>query len=115
MTPTLSEPTTSDLHFASTMRIALMRLARRLRSERIDEKLTLSQISVLSTLSQRGPLSPSALADYERVQPPSMTRIVAVLEERKLVVRKPHESDGRVSVIALAPAGEKFLTDDRRR
>jgi DNA-binding MarR family transcriptional regulator len=110
-----TEITSDDVQLASSLRIGIMRLARRLRSERTDETLTLSQISALSTLRKHGPLSPSALAEYERVQPPSMTRIITALEERRLVERKAHESDGRVSVIALSPEGIDILEQDRLR
>jgi DNA-binding MarR family transcriptional regulator len=66
---------------ASTMRVSVMRLARRLRSERAGHGLSLTQIATLATLDRHGPLTPRELADREMVQPPSMTRILAGLEE----------------------------------
>ncbi len=66
-----------------------MRLARRLRHERDNHGLTLSQMSVLGSLYRYGAKTPSELAAQERVKPPSMTRIVSVLEEHGLVVRSP--------------------------
>ena len=92
-----------------------MRLARRLRSERSDETLGLSQLSALSTLAHQGPLSPTALADLERIQPPSMTRVIAALEERHLVGRAPHPSDRRQSVIEITEAGRAIVLEDHRR
>jgi len=69
---------------ASALRISVMRLSRRLRSERKSEGLTVSQLSVLGIIDREGPMSPTQLAAAERVQPPSMTRVVAVLETSAL-------------------------------
>ena len=111
-----SAPEASDVaHLASSLRIAIIRLSRRLRAERSDETLGLSQLSALASLVWRGPLSPTALAELERIQPPSMTRVIAVLEERGLVERAPHPSDRRQSVIAVTDAGRAIVLEDRRR
>lgn len=100
---------------AGALRIAVMRLTRRLRSEQTDESLTLSQVSALSSLDRHGPCSPSTLAELERVQPPSMTRVIAALEEQGLAVRAPHETDRRQSVIALSDKGRALLDEARRQ
>jgi DNA-binding MarR family transcriptional regulator len=100
---------------ASTMRVSVMRLARRLRSERAGHGLSLTQIATLATLDRHGPLTPRELADREMVQPPSMTRILAGLEERALITRTPHASDGRQHLVALTPAATDLLREDRRR
>jgi len=100
---------------ASSMRVSVMRLSRRLRVERADHGLTLTQISVLATLDRHGPLTPRELAQHERVQPPSMTRTLAGLEERALIVRTPHASDGRQHLISLAGPAAALLREDRRR
>jgi DNA-binding MarR family transcriptional regulator len=104
-----------DAELASDLRIAIMRISRRLRSERTDETLGLSQLSALATLSRQGPLSPTALADLERIQPPSMTRVIAALEERELVRREPHPSDRRQAVIAITDAGRSIVEADKVR
>jgi DNA-binding MarR family transcriptional regulator len=109
--PTLTR--TAEL--ASSMRVSVMRLSRRLRVERADHGLTLTQISVLATLDRHGPLTPRELAQHERVQPPSMTRTLAGLEERGLIVRTPHASDGRQHLISLAAPAAALLREDRRR
>jgi DNA-binding MarR family transcriptional regulator len=109
--PTLTR--TAEL--ASSMRVSVMRLSRRLRVERADHGLTLTQISVLATLDRHGPLTPRELAQHERVQPPSMTRTLASLEERALIVRTPHASDGRQHLISLAAPAAALLREDRRR
>jgi len=92
-----------------------MRLARRLRSERSSEGLTVSQLSVLGILDRDGPLSPTQLALLEKVQPPSITRIIAALEELGLVQRAPHQTDRRQCVIALTDRGIGLLAEDRSR
>jgi DNA-binding MarR family transcriptional regulator len=108
-------PRAHDEELASALRIAVMRLSRRLRSAQADESLTLSQISALSSLDRHGPCSPTALAEIERVQPPSMTRVLAGLEERGLARRAPHETDRRQAVIALSEAGKALLEETRRQ
>src|SRR5215207_8290306 len=100
---------------ASTLRLGVMRLGRRLRLERATDDLTLNQFAVLGTLHRSGPLSVGELAGIERVKPPSMTRTVACLEEAGLVTRRPHAHDGRQVVIDLTPAAREVLADDRRR
>jgi len=92
-----------------------MRLARRMRSERAETSLTLTQLATLATLERRGPLTPRELAAAERVQPPSMTRIAASLEAAGLVTRTDHPTDGRQVLLAVAPAGVALLREDRRR
>jgi DNA-binding MarR family transcriptional regulator len=97
------------------MRVSLMRLSRRLRYERGDHALSLTQIATLATLDRHGPLTPRELADHEKVQPPSMTRILAGLEERALIERTPHASDGRQHLVSLTKAALELIHDDRRR
>lgn len=104
-----------DEQLAVALRIAVMRVARRLRAERGDDSLTLSQLSALASLDRHGPCSPTALAELERVQPPSMTRIIAALEDRGYAARAPHETDRRQSVIAISPEGRAVLEEARRR
>ena len=92
-----------------------MRLARRLRSQRADTSLSLSQIAALGTLGRHGPLTPGELAAHERVQPPSMTRVVAALELAGMVTRTDHPTDRRQVLVAVSPEGRALLRDDRRR
>jgi DNA-binding MarR family transcriptional regulator len=108
-------PTATDTQLAATLRIAVMRLARRLRAERIETDLTLSQLSALASVDRHGPLTLGALAAHERVQPPSMTRIIGALADRGMVSRGPHETDGRQIVVAVTPEGRELLKEDRRK
>lgn len=109
--PTMSR--TAEL--ASIMRVSVMRLSRRLRAERSDAGLTLTQIATLGTLDRHGPLTPRELAEHEKVQPPSMTRVLAHLEELGLIDRTPHESDGRQHLVSLTGSAQSLLKEDRRR
>ena len=100
---------------ASELRVAVVRLSRRLRHERPDTALTLSQLATLGTLDRHGSLTPRELADHEGVQPPSMTRLLAALEERHLVSRSAHPSDGRAVLVGLTDEARVLLREDRRR
>lgn len=99
---------------AHDLRLAVMRLSRRLRNQRVDTSVTLTQLAALSTLKRHGAMSPGELAAHERVQPPSMTRVVVVLEEKGLVTRTPHATDGRQVVIELTPAADELLAAEAR-
>ncbi|WP_104525964.1 MarR family winged helix-turn-helix transcriptional regulator [Blastococcus atacamensis] len=96
------------------LRLAVMRFSRRLRNQRVDTSVTLTHLAALSTLKRHGPMSPGELAAHERVQPPSMTRVVVALEGKGLVTRTPHPTDGRQVVIELTPAAEEMLSVEAR-
>ena len=108
-------PVRAETALASSLRLAVMRLARRMRSERADTSLTLSQLAALATLERHGPLTPRELAAAERVSPPSLTRIVASLETAGLVTRRSHPTDGRQVLLEVTPSGAALLREDRRR
>ena len=101
---------------ASALRPSVLRLARRLRQMR-DESLDLNsnQLSAMSVLLNQGDLGMGELAAQEKVQPPSMTRIVNGLEERGLVARKAHATDRRQCVVMLTDSGRQVLLANRRR
>jgi len=90
---------------AKTLREAIQRLNRRIRQARPIGDLTFSQLSALTSLQLAGALTPRELADTERVQPPTMTKIVGKLEERGLVARTPHPTDGRQVILAPTEQG----------
>jgi DNA-binding MarR family transcriptional regulator len=100
---------------ASELRVAVVRLSRRLRHERPDTALSLSQLATLGTLDRHGHLTPRELADHEGVQPPSMTRLLAALEARHLVSRSAHPTDGRQVLVGLTGDARVLLREDRRR
>ena len=108
-------PMVADPALASALRLAVMRLARRMRAQRADTSLTLSQLATLSTLDRHGELTPRDLAEHEKVQPPSMTRMLAALEADGFVSRSAHPTDGRQVLISLTKPGRALLVEDRRR
>src|SRR6478735_11442417 len=96
----------TDAGLASELRLAVMRMRRRLAGERHpDNELSINQMGVLAILARRGPMTVGELAGAEKVQPPSMTRTVNCLVETGDVVKRPHESDGRQVVVALSEHG----------
>jgi DNA-binding MarR family transcriptional regulator len=109
---TATRTTISEL--ASQLRPALLRLTRIVRNQRVDMSVTLTQLSAMGTLRKHGPMSAGELAACERVQPPSMTKVLANLEERGLVRRDVHPTDRRQVVLAITPAGEQLLDSERR-
>lgn len=104
----------SSAQLAATLRGAITRLNRRLRRARPVSELTQSQLSALTSLELAGALTPKELADAERVQPPSVTRTVAALEQRGLVQRTPHPTDGRQVILAPTEQGREIVVQDRR-
>jgi DNA-binding MarR family transcriptional regulator len=96
---------------ASRLRLAVVRLNRRLRAQRTGENVSLTQISALSTLHKCGPLTPGQLAAKEGVQPPSMTRVIAAMEEFGYVDRRPHPTDGRQAIVELSEEGLGFVLE----
>src|ERR1700759_1435620 len=102
--PVTAERATAD-ELARTLREAITRLNRRGRQTRLVGDLTFSQLSVLTSLQLAGALTPRELADMERVQPPTMTKIVGKLEDRGLVARTPHPTDRRQVILAPTEAG----------
>jgi DNA-binding MarR family transcriptional regulator len=95
---------------ASRLRLAVVRLNRRLRAQRGAEAgATLTQLSAMASLHLYGPMSPGELASRERVQPPSMTRVIAGLVDSGFVSRCPHPTDGRQTVVALTDAGREYV------
>ena len=88
---------------------AINRLNRRLRRARPVGDLTMTQLSALTSLDLGGALTPRELADAERVRPPTMTKIVAKLEERGLVGRTPHPTDGRQVLLAPTVEGQEVV------
>ena len=106
----------SDAGLANALRSSVMRLARRLRQMRDDAwDLNSNQLSAMSVLLNHGDLPMGELAALEKMQPPSMTRIVNGLEERGLVARKPDPRDRRQCLVTLTEPGRELLLANRRR
>lgn len=99
---------------ATQLRDGLTRLNRRLRQVRPIGDLTQSQLSVLTSLELAGAMTPRELAEAERVQPPTMTKVIAKLEERELVQRAPHPTDGRQVILSATAEGRRVFAEHRR-
>jgi DNA-binding MarR family transcriptional regulator len=104
----------TEARLASILRLSVMRLSRRLRQER-SNMLTPTQLAALATLKRHGSMTLGELAAHERVQPPSMTRVVAHLAEAGLVARSAHPTDGRQVIAAITEVGLNLLEADHRR
>lgn len=99
---------------AARLRLSTTRLARRLRQE-AGSGHTPSQMSALSCVHRHGPLTLGALAEYERVAPPSITKIAAKLEAAGLIERTTDPSDRRVHLVSATKAGRALIAESRRR
>ena len=114
----IATQTRSDAGLATALRISVSRLARRLRVERQAEglaSLSDTQLAALAVLDRHGAMTPGELAEHEKVQPPSMTRVIAVLEERLLVMRAPHLTDRRQVMLTVTEQGRELVSQARRR
>ena len=99
---------------APRLRWAITRMARRLRQE-AGTDLGPSQVAALATIERHGPLSPSELAQLERIKRPTATRILRHLEEAGLVVRIRDPEDGRGAILSITAAGRTHLRRLRAR
>ena len=99
---------------ASRLRLDISRMARRLRQE-AGAELSPSQTAALATIERHGPLTPSELAGRERVQRPTVTRVLARLEEAGLVDRAADPQDRRSCLVSISGAGSELLQALRDR
>jgi DNA-binding MarR family transcriptional regulator len=99
---------------AARLRLALMRLSRRLRQE-VSAGITPSQLSALARLDRGGPMPLRDLAAAERITPSTLTRVVASLEAEGLISREPDPDDRRVARVAVTAAGHALLETARAR
>ena len=99
---------------ASRLRLDISRMARRLRQE-AGADLSPSMNAALATIERHGPLTPSELAERERVQRPTVTRVLARLEEAGLVVRAADPQDRRCSLVSISDDGRALLGTMRER
>ena len=119
MTPKTRDTTESTvlLDSAAKLRMAIVRTGRRLRQEAAGETggLTPTSVSALATVERHGPLTPSELAEIERVRRPTITRTLGCLEREGLDDRTPDPADGRSSLVAINAAGRERLRRLRGR
>jgi DNA-binding MarR family transcriptional regulator len=103
-----------DPELAARLRLVLNRLARRLRSQTPGD-LSPSLTSALVTIELQGPITLGRLAACERVTPPSVTRMVTLLEERGLVRREADPADRRIARVSLTADGKRTVQRTRTR
>ncbi len=115
---TTPQQTRSDAGLATALRISVSRLTRRLRAERLakglEPGLSDTQLAALAALERHTAMTPGELADHEKVQPPSMTRVITALEERGLVTREAHATDRRQMVLTVTEHGRTVVQQSRR-
>lgn len=90
----------------------VLRLGRRLRSERPGSSVSLSALGMLSTLHRAGPMPAARLAQAERLQPQSLSRLIAQLERDGLIRRRPGQEDRRTLILEITGAGRQALSRD---
>jgi DNA-binding MarR family transcriptional regulator len=104
----------AEEELAPRLRWAITRMARRLRQE-AGTDLGPSQVASLATIERHGPLSPSELAERERIKRPTATRIVRHLDDAGLVERVRDPEDGRASILTVTGEGRALLRRLRER
>jgi DNA-binding MarR family transcriptional regulator len=114
--PTLSPHETAEdaQRLAATLRLAVVRLARRLRQQ-ADTGATPSMLSALASIERLGPVTLGELAAVERVAPPTLTPVVARLESEGLVAREADPRDRRVGRLSVTRGGRQLLDRSRSR
>ncbi|HTJ40248.1 MAG TPA: MarR family transcriptional regulator [Dactylosporangium sp.] len=103
-----------DLSAARAVRRATQRLSRRLQLQRASDGLSLTKISMMSHLARKGPMTAGALAAADRLQPQSVTRVLADLEADGHIQRLDNPADKRQRVFAISEAGRAALRADMR-
>jgi DNA-binding MarR family transcriptional regulator len=113
----IADTSTALADTATRLRLAIVRTARRLRQEAAGggTELTPTSAAALATVERHGPLTPSELAEIERVKRPTATRTLRVLEEEGLLDRAPDPGDGRSCLVSITPAGRERLRRLRGR
>jgi DNA-binding MarR family transcriptional regulator len=115
MTPSIGNSSLTDS--AAKLRMAIVRTARALRQEAAAEAsgLTPTSTAALASVERHGPLTPSELAEIERVKRPTVTRTLACLEREGLIERTPDPADGRSFLVSVNGAGRERLRRLRGR
>ncbi len=100
----------ANLQLASAFRTVISRLVKKLRTKnKIGDRLSLTERSVLSLLDERKELLPSELAAMEKITSQSMSGIINHLFELGYVKRKESAADKRKVLVSLSAEGRKLL------
>src|SRR5215510_10288536 len=115
MTPRTNDTPLTDS--PARLRMGIVRTARRLRQEAASEAtgLTPTSTAALATIERHGPLTPSELAEIERVKRPTVTRTLGCLDREQLIERTPDPADGRSALVSVNAAGRERLRRLRGR
>jgi len=108
------ETTETETDLPERLRLAVTRLARRLRQQ-AETDASPTQLSALATIERRGPITLGDLAACERIQPPTVTAAIGRLEQQGLVLRRPDEDDRRIARVEITGAGRKLMARQRSR
>ena len=111
---TTMAPRMRTAELADALRGPLLRLTRLMRQQRSDASVPIGQLAALGTVFRYGPVTAGELAEREHVQPPSMTKIIAALEDRGLVQRAVGPSDRRQVLVSSTQAGRDLVLSTRR-
>jgi DNA-binding MarR family transcriptional regulator len=114
MTGTTRTSTEELTEHAARLRLAINRMARRLRQQ-AQADLGPASIAALATIERSGPLTPSEIARIEGIQRPTATRLLARLTDEGLITRAPDPDDGRCSIVAITKDGRTALSRLRKR
>ncbi|CAH0441723.1 homoprotocatechuate degradation operon regulator HpaR [Ralstonia pseudosolanacearum] len=76
-----------------------------------EHGITEQQWRVLRTLNDTGDMEPNQLADACLILSPSLTRMLAAMEQADMIVRTRSSVDQRRHVISLTPKSRRFLAD----
>lgn len=98
---------------AAELRTTLGPLLRKLRQHSEQHDLTTAQIAVVIRLEKDGSATISSLARAEGMRPPSMSAVIAPLEEMGYVTKASDPNDGRKALLSLTPACKKALERER--
>ncbi|RLV50107.1 MarR family transcriptional regulator [Nocardioides mangrovicus] len=98
---------------AGRLYVALGRISRAVRRDSPDASVGHGALSALATLVQDGPQRLGTLAGTEGVSAPSMSRIVASLEQLGYVARTPDPDDGRAALVGASDAGRELVAGRR--
>jgi DNA-binding MarR family transcriptional regulator len=102
------------VEWAARLRTAVARLERQFRRE-TSGPYTPTQLSVIGAIYRYGPIPLGELASRERLSPPSISQVVATLEEVRIVERIPDPADRRVCRVAITAAGNRWIEANRVR
>ncbi len=111
----MSASSSPAAHAAIRLRATVSHLTRQLRTLTAPDGPGAAKLGVLGQLYRFGPMTPTRLAQCERVKLQTLTRLLAEVEAEKLIRRRLHPRDARQTLLSLTAAGVRVLTADIHR